>query len=34
MERVGFRLLTKFGTKGVVNFEKAIPLRAGECAAR
>ena len=27
--KVGFRLLTKFGEKGVVNFGKAIPLVGG-----
>ena len=28
-KRVGFRLLTKFGEKGVVNAGRAIPLRGG-----
>ncbi len=28
-QRVGFRLLTKFGTKGVVNLGKAIPIVGG-----
>ena len=28
-QRVGFRLLTKFGTKGVINIGKAIPLVGG-----
>lgn len=28
-QKVGFRLLTKFGTKGVINIGKAIPLVGG-----
>jgi len=28
-QKVGFRLLTKFGTKGVVNFVKLVPLAGG-----
>ena len=28
-QRVGFRFLTKFGTKGVINIGKAIPLVGG-----
>jgi hypothetical protein len=28
-QKVGFRLLTKFGSKGVVNLSKAIPLLGG-----
>ena len=28
-QRVGFRLLTKFGTKGVINIGKALPLVGG-----
>ena len=28
-QKVGFRLLTKFGTKGVINIGKAIPLLGG-----
>lgn len=28
-QKVGFRLLTKFGEKGVINFGKAIPLIGG-----
>ncbi len=28
-QKVGFRLLTKFGTKGVVNLGKAVPLVGG-----
>lgn len=28
-QKVGFRLLTKFGTKGVINLGKAIPLVGG-----
>lgn len=28
-QTVGFRLLTKFGTKGVVNLSKAIPIVGG-----
>lgn len=28
-QRVGFRLLTKFGTKGLINIGKAIPLLGG-----
>ena len=28
-KRVGFRLLTKFGTKGVVNLAKLVPLVGG-----
>ncbi|MNF94688.1 EcsC protein family protein [compost metagenome] len=28
-QQVGFRLLTKFGSKGVVNLSKAIPLVGG-----
>ena len=28
-KRVGFRLLTKFGTKGAINLGKAIPLVGG-----
>ena len=28
-QKVGFRLLTKFGEKGVINIGKAIPLLGG-----
>lgn len=28
-QKVGFRLLTKFGTKGIINIGKAIPLVGG-----
>ena len=28
-QRVGFRLLTKFGTKGVINIGKAVPVVGG-----
>jgi hypothetical protein len=28
-QKVGFRLLTKFGEKGVVNLGKAVPLIGG-----
>jgi uncharacterized protein (DUF697 family) len=28
-QKVGFRLLTKFGTKGVVNFVKLVPIAGG-----
>lgn len=28
-QKVGFRLLTKFGTKGVINIGKAVPLLGG-----
>ena len=28
-QKVGFRLLTKFGTKGVINIGKAIPVVGG-----
>ena len=28
-QMVGFRFLTKFGTKGVVNFGRAVPLVGG-----
>lgn len=31
--RVGFRLLTKFGTKGVINLVKAVPLVGGGVGA-
>lgn len=32
-QKVGFRLLTKFGSKGVVNLSKAIPLVGGVTGA-
>ncbi|WP_228278790.1 EcsC family protein [Acinetobacter indicus] len=32
-KRVGFRLFTKFGTKGVINLGKAIPLVGGVIGA-
>ena len=32
-EKVGFRLLTKFGEKGVINLGKAIPLLGGVVGA-
>ena len=32
-QRVGFRLLTKFGEKGVVNLGKAVPLAGGVVGA-
>lgn len=28
-QKVGFRLLTKFGTKGVINFVKLVPVAGG-----
>lgn len=28
-QKVGFRFLTKFGTKGVINIGKAIPVVGG-----
>ena len=28
-QKVGFRFLTKFGTKGLINFGKAIPVVGG-----
>ena len=28
-QRVGFRLLTKMGTKGAVNFVKLVPIAGG-----
>jgi len=28
-QKVGFRLLTKFGTKGAVNFVKLVPIAGG-----
>lgn len=28
-QKVGFRLLTKFGTKGIINIGKAIPIVGG-----
>ena len=28
-QKVGFRLFTKFGEKGIVNFGKAIPVVGG-----
>jgi len=32
-KKVGFRLVTKFGQKGIVNFGKAIPLIGGVVGA-
>lgn len=32
-KKVGFRLLTKFGSKGVVNLSKEIPLVGGATGA-
>ncbi len=28
-KKVGFRLATKFGERGIVNFGKAVPLAGG-----
>jgi hypothetical protein len=28
-QKVGFRLLTKFGSKGVINLGKMVPLTGG-----
>ena len=28
-QKVGFRLLTKFGTKGIINIGKAVPFVGG-----